>query len=152
MTDSPKRADDGRVSHAALAADDGGYGDDVVGIGRVPHSQEKAQHDDGEQRDHEQSPTFTRNSTGTRNPERADRTFRDLQWAHPHPTFFGSVDSTRSLCAMFLELFDLQELRTRFSDLLIVRKIGRVIVREMRRSQSRVAPQMGVPAWQFARR
>lgn len=47
------------------------------------------------------------------------------QTCPPPPTFFGTVDSTGSLSPVFLELLIVRELRMRFSDLLIVRGIGR---------------------------
>jgi hypothetical protein len=40
------------VTNAALAADDGGDGDDVVGIGGVTHAEKKTERDNGEERDH----------------------------------------------------------------------------------------------------
>jgi len=48
VADAPQRANHGGVEHAALTADDGGYGDDVIGVRGVAHAEEKAEGDDGE--------------------------------------------------------------------------------------------------------
>ncbi len=46
---SPQRAPIRRgVQHGAFAADDGGHGHDVIGIGGVPHPEKKPQQHDGE--------------------------------------------------------------------------------------------------------
>ena len=48
MADAPQRANHRGVEHAALTADDGGYGDDVIGVRGVAHAEEKAEGDDGD--------------------------------------------------------------------------------------------------------
>lgn len=49
---SPENADQGGALGASLLGDNCGYRDYMVGIGGVPHSEEKSDHDDGEQADH----------------------------------------------------------------------------------------------------
>ena len=43
MADSPEDSRPGRASDIALPADDGGHGDDVIGIGRVSHAEKKTE-------------------------------------------------------------------------------------------------------------
>ena len=52
VSQSPESADQSGVQHGAFAADDGGHGHDVIGIGGVPHPQKKSQQHDGEERGH----------------------------------------------------------------------------------------------------
>ena len=52
VAESPENADEGGVADAALAADDGGDGDDVVGIGGVTHAEEETENDDRDESDH----------------------------------------------------------------------------------------------------
>lgn len=52
VAESPKNPDEGRVADAPLAADDGGDGDDVVGIGSVAHAQEETENHDRDESDH----------------------------------------------------------------------------------------------------
>jgi hypothetical protein len=42
---APERADDRGAAQGALAADDGGHGDDVIGIGGVAHPEEEPEHE-----------------------------------------------------------------------------------------------------------
>src|SRR6185295_15229000 len=39
----PEHADGGRSAQGPLAADDGGHGNHVIGVGRVPHPEEEAE-------------------------------------------------------------------------------------------------------------
>ena len=48
VAQSPESADQSGVQHGAFAADDGGHGHDVIGIGGVPHPEKKSQQHDGE--------------------------------------------------------------------------------------------------------
>jgi hypothetical protein len=52
VADSPQDSDRSGVAHAALAAHNGGDGDDVIRIGCVAHAEEKTQGDYGEESDH----------------------------------------------------------------------------------------------------
>jgi len=46
VADAPERADDGCASEPLFAGDDGGDGDDVVGVGGVAHAEEEAERED----------------------------------------------------------------------------------------------------------
>ena len=50
MAKAPYGTDEGGVADASLLADDGGDGDDVVGVSRVPHAEHQAQTGDEEDR------------------------------------------------------------------------------------------------------
>ena len=52
MADAPQRADHGGVLDATLAANDGGNGDNMIGVGGMAHPEKEAQHDNGEKSDH----------------------------------------------------------------------------------------------------
>jgi len=52
MAEPPEDADQSRMADALLAADDGGHGDHVIRVGRVPDAQQETKPDDREQRDH----------------------------------------------------------------------------------------------------
>ena len=52
MTDAPEDAYERGVADIALAADDGGYRDHVIGIGGVAHAKKKSQRNDGEKGNH----------------------------------------------------------------------------------------------------
>jgi hypothetical protein len=43
VTHAPEHADGRRRTQRALAADDGGHGEHVIGICRVPHPEEKTE-------------------------------------------------------------------------------------------------------------
>src|SRR5262249_2668691 len=53
VSDSPYDADRRRTPRSSVAADDGRYGDDVIGIGGVPHPEEEPQRQDRKQTGHE---------------------------------------------------------------------------------------------------
>ena len=63
VSQSPKRANHRGVKYVALAADDRGDGNDVIGIGSVAHPQKKSQQSDGEQSDHLMFPASPVNET-----------------------------------------------------------------------------------------
>ena len=47
MTDAPENSCPGRASDAALPTDDCGHGDDMIGVGRVPHAEKESEEQNG---------------------------------------------------------------------------------------------------------
>src|SRR6476646_5793058 len=59
VSDSPENSGPGGATNLALAANDGGNGDDMIGIGRVPHAEKEAKEQDGKKRAHERAPAIS---------------------------------------------------------------------------------------------
>jgi len=55
VAESPKGADQGRFGERTLAAHDGGYGDDVIGIGGMAHAEQETDGENGEAGEHTDS-------------------------------------------------------------------------------------------------
>jgi len=64
MANAPKRADESGLLDAALTANDGGDGDDVIGISRMAHSKKKAKHNDGQKSEHWMIKRLSRRESG----------------------------------------------------------------------------------------
>ena len=50
VADAPENSGPGGAPDLALPANDGGNGDDMIGIGRVPHAEKEAEEQDGKKR------------------------------------------------------------------------------------------------------
>ena len=52
MAEAPKDSNQRGAANRAFAADDGGHGDDVIGVGGVTHAKKESQRDNGEEGNH----------------------------------------------------------------------------------------------------
>ena len=59
MADAPKDSGPGGAANLALPANDGGNGDDMIGIGRVPHTEKETEEEDRKKCVHERAPAIS---------------------------------------------------------------------------------------------
>src|SRR5882757_10347247 len=53
MTDAPQNPNEGRLSNGAFATNDGGNGDDVVGVSGMAHPQKETNRENGQSAGHD---------------------------------------------------------------------------------------------------